>query len=119
MSIVELAFDPFKQVIEAYEALYSKPCIVQFVPFGPTDSGHAFTIFSDDPGELPIINISVDCPVSVAIEMMAHELAHVEADAGCEDAHGPEWQKAFEAIHAKYTEMVTTNVPEGMEVSPA
>jgi hypothetical protein len=117
MSIVQIVFDPFKCVIEAYEALYNKPCLVQFVPFEETQGAWGFTEFFDDPSEMPIVNINVECPVRAALEVLAHELAHVEADTGCADAHGPEWQKAFEAIHSKYVEIVTSEVPEGMEVS--
>lgn len=117
MGIVQIVFDPFQQVIAAYEALYSKPCLVQFIPFDGNDEGaFGYTDFSDDPSEMPVVNISLECPIMAAVETLAHELAHVESGTGCGDEHGPEWKEAFEAIHAKYTEMVTTDVPEGMEV---
>ncbi len=114
MSTVELAFDPFRQIIEAYEELYNKPCRVQFTYLKRGTWG--FTEFFDDPSELPIVNISVKCSIERAMDVLTHELAHVEADTGCEDDHGPEWQKVFNALHTKYTEMVTSDIPEGMEV---
>ena len=117
MSIVQIVFDPFQQIIAAYESLYGKPCLIQFVPFeGDESSAFGHTEFSNDPSEMPVININIESPLMAAVETLAHELAHVEADTGCVDGHGPEWKEAFEAIHAKYTEMVTTDVPEGMEV---
>lgn len=62
---------------------------------------YGVTVFNDDGKVL----VFVDAMISVnnAVEILAHELAHVVAgfEEGKDD-HGPEWEAAFESIKQEY-----------------
>lgn len=63
------------------------------------EPAYGVTIFPED-GSAPMIFISADLKLSDAVEIFAHELAHVAA--GASAGHGEEWDKAFENIFAEY-----------------
>lgn len=56
------------------------------------------TLFPDDGGN-PIVVISINCTVEGAMEVLAHELAHVVLGVRDEDDHDAEWEKVFEEIY--------------------
>ena len=58
------------------------------------------TTIPKEPGERPLVEISGQLRIVDMLEIFAHELAHV-ATGNQEDDHGPKFEEAFEAIHAK------------------
>lgn len=104
--VVVFIFDPLKIVVEAYEALYSTPCQVQFVEGLRSEEGAPWGCTEFEDGEYPLISIDVETPINGVIEVLAHELAHVAAGDSHDDDHGVEWRKCFDAIHDKYCELV-------------
>lgn len=46
------------------------------------------------------VDISAKLTVADAVEILAHELAHVAA--GEDEGHGEKWEQAFDAIHAEF-----------------
>lgn len=97
--------NPFDLVMQAVNELYpGTEALIQFNPElrGIEDGECGCTTFPDD-GSVPVVDISANIPFWAAIEILAHELAHVVA--GPADDHGNEWQAAFTAIHRKYSEL--------------
>ena len=95
--------DPFAIVYKAFKNLYpDKECSIEWQPEEMIDDeGNGYvgmTTFADD-GNV-YVEISIALPAKDAVETLAHELAHVVA--GEEEAHGEEWENAFNAIHAEY-----------------
>lgn len=95
--------DPFALVWQAFKNLYpDKDCEVQWQP-GIEDNelpeqGYGFTEFRDDGSILVVVDASLQ--VSNAVEVLAHELAHVAV--GIENEHGAAWETAFDAIFQEY-----------------
>ena len=98
--------DPFAMVWQAFQNLYrDKNCDVYWDPnLQPDEAGksvYGVTVFNDDGKVL----VFVDAMISVnnAVEILAHELAHVVAgfEEGKDD-HGPAWETAFESIKQEY-----------------
>lgn len=56
------------------------------------------TSFNED-GTIDV-DISAKLTVADAVEILAHELAHVAA--GENEGHGKKWEQAFDAIHAEF-----------------
>lgn len=107
--IVTLFFNPFDVVIAAYESLYTKPCYVEFVSGIRESEEAAWGCTEFVEGKNPKVCIDVETPISGAVEILAHELAHVAAGDKHEDDHGPQWQECFDAIHARYTEIISND----------
>ncbi len=107
--------DPFGTVIQATKELYPDLCAdiqfddrIKYFKFGFIRFGHCGETWFPKDGSTPLITISTNIPFAGMVEVMAHELAHVAA--GVKAGHGPEWEKAFEAIYQKYIEItVRTN----------
>lgn len=97
--------DPFARVFVAFEELYpGVECVVSWTESLTDEKGepvYGLTTFPDD-GGVPWVVISADLSVYDAIEILAHELAHVVA--GHDAGHGEAWETAFSAIHEKYLE---------------
>lgn len=72
------------------------------------------TTIPKDPAEAPLVEISGQLRVVDMPEIFAHELAHV-ATGSLADDHGPEFEEAFEAIHAKYEELADQYLGSGKE----
>ena len=72
------------------------------------------TTIPEDPAEAPLVEISGQLRVADMPEIFAHELAHV-ATGTIADDHGPEFEEAFEAIHAKYEELADKYLGSGKE----
>lgn len=58
------------------------------------------------------IDIDIDAllPVADAVEILAHELAHVAA--GENEGHGEKWEQAFDAIHAEFNRIGNDLFPD-------
>lgn len=112
---VKIIFNPFDTVIEAYESLFDKPCELHFA-LSDSEESFGFTEFLETGGSTPVVVIDPQCSIVDSVEILAHELAHVAVGIGCID-HGEEWEKAFAAIHERYTILVNKDVPEGFIVS--
>ena len=101
--ISPFANDPFALVWEAFKNLYpDKECTCFFdIKEEKTEEGEDIfgeTFFGDDGN----IDVFVDARLSIndAVEVFAHELAHVTVGNGA--GHGPEWEDAFEKIFSEY-----------------
>ena len=97
------ANDPFSLVWKAFKNLYpGKGCEVQWQPGIQDDElseqGYGFTEFHDDGSNLVVVDANLQ--VSNAVEVLAHELAHVAV--GIENEHGAAWETAFDAIFQEY-----------------
>ena len=94
--------DPFALVWTAFKNLYpEKDCECWFDAVDdPKDAdGHyGWTEWRDD-GSIAVA-VDIGLPLKDAVEIFAHELAHVAA--GSDVDHGKEWERAFDAIHAEY-----------------
>lgn len=97
--------DPFAMTYEAYKRIYKKDCIVNWYTEelmgeigGYGKDVYGFAEFSEN--EIPRVYINAKAPVENAVELLAHELAHVAV--GADKDHGPEWEEAFENIHKEY-----------------
>jgi len=67
--------------------------------------GQAF--IPDDNGDTPVVSIDVATPVRGAVEVLAHELAHVAVyDLGLnelqDDDHGKHWEEILDKINEEY-----------------
>ena len=97
------ANDMFSIVWQAFKNLYpDKDCKCQWVPeLEKCDDGEqplGVTTFADN-GEV-YVDIVATLPVTDAIEILAHELAHVAV--GATEDHGKAWEEAFDKIHAEF-----------------
>ena len=97
------ANDPFALVWQAFKNLYpGKDCEVQWQlgiqDDGLSEQGYGFTEFCED-GSI-LVAVDANLRVSNAVEVLAHELAHVAVV--IENEHGAAWEAAFEAIFQEY-----------------
>lgn len=97
--------DPYAMVWQAFQTMFpDKTCNVYWYPnLSPDPEGkpvYGTTVFRDDGKVL----VFVDAMLSVnnAVEILAHELAHVAVGFSDEDDHRPEWEAAFESIKQEY-----------------
>lgn len=95
--------DMFAIVYMAFKHLYpDKQCLIQWVPeIEKDEKGHevyGLTTFADD-GNV-YVDILAKLNVIDAVEILAHELAHVAV--GDKAGHGKEWQDAFDDLDKEY-----------------
>lgn len=95
--------DMFSMVWRAFKNLYpDKECKCQWVPeLEKSEDGEqplGVTTFTDD-GEV-YVDIVATLAVTDAIEIFAHELAHVAVGEG--EKHGKAWEEAFDKIFDEY-----------------
>lgn len=95
--------DPFALVYLAFQKLYpNKTCTCAWeTDIRPDENGntvYGLTCFTDN-GDVDVF-ISADLKIIDAIEVFAHELAHVAV--GVDHDHDKEWEKAFDAIFVEY-----------------
>lgn len=94
--------DPFAMVYEAFKNLYpEKDCSCYFDAFDKNEEGdtvYGETLFADD-GTMTV-GVDVTLNLANAVEIFAHELAHVAV--GSDVDHGEEWERAFDAIFQEY-----------------
>lgn len=95
--------DPFALTAQAFKNLYPNTPYEAYMDGELIDRRgekvYGLTTFPDD-GSTPIIKVSGEPSIIVAIETFAHELAHVAI--GPRDEHGPDWEAAFDAIFKEY-----------------
>lgn len=103
---MQIQNDPLRLVIRIVKSRYPKArARIFFAPkrdIAPGAFGH--TLWPDD-GGTPEILISVGLPVIRAVEILAHELAHVVV--GPRGGHGKDWNRVFKWIKAEYCAKVT------------
>jgi len=99
---VKILFDPFKIVIEAFEKLHpnKNADVVYCEGMYKEVKAYGETFLPDIGGNL-VISIDTITPINGAVEVLAHELAHVAA--GIDAGHGEAWEAEFEAINQEYT----------------
>lgn len=95
--------DPFALVWTAFKNLFpNKECDVWYDKKEESENCDTVTFgetfFADD-GSI-IVFIDYDLQVKDAVEILAHELAHVAA--GKDADHGEAWEKAFDDIFTEY-----------------
>jgi Zn-dependent peptidase ImmA (M78 family) len=94
-------YNPLQDIIDCAEKIAPNiECIVQFDPTmgeGENKAPYGETCFDE---ENTIISINGNIPISISLEILAHELAHVIA--GEADEHGDKWESAFQAILEEY-----------------
>lgn len=93
---------PFEILDESFRNLYPKKeykaCFEPELEDEKGNTVYGFTQFND--GETPVIAISAELTIKDAVEIFAHELAHVAAGAGA--GHGKKWKQEFEKIFHEY-----------------
>jgi len=102
---LEICNDPFRIVLQAFEELYpDKFAYIQYdhtLDYDKNEFG--YTEFPENGDGYPLVGINPKLSVQDAVEVLAHELAHVAA--GYSSGHGAEWEEAFDKIHHKYNEI--------------
>jgi len=101
--------NPFECVIEAYKSLWGTVrCKISFDPkirkrfFWAKWNCWGYTDFDEDP---PVIKISAHLSVFHAVEILAHELAHLKC--GENDLnHGRRWEETFDALHKETMKII-------------
>lgn len=89
--------NPISDLIAAAQTAF--PDLDCVVYFGEIEEGHGVTVWPDDGGRVQVA-VSSALALEDALEVPAHELAHVAA--GEAAGHGTEWEAAFSAIHDAY-----------------
>jgi len=96
--------DPFALVLFVHEKLHpgKEPKAIYWVTEFKDEEGNdvfGATEFDDETHE-PTVLINAGISVVDAVEILAHELAHIAV--GIEADHGEEWEKAFDNIFKEY-----------------
>lgn len=93
---------PFEMLNKAFKNLYPDKNYIAYIDVDMKDENGknvcGCTQFVDN--EIPIIFIDASLSIQNAIEIFAHELAHVAS--GEKAGHGQEWEKSFEDIFNEY-----------------
>lgn len=93
---------PFEILGKAFHNLYPnkryEACIDPDIQDEEGNVAYGFTQFNES--DTPIIAISAELTIKDAVEIFAHELAHVAA--GESASHGEEWENAFENIFREF-----------------
>ena len=121
MGIMKRDFAPFKNIMfsvvyEAFKRLYpgkSCSCYWDVIEGDDGERRYGATAFMD--GEA-VVFVDVGLSVVNAVEIFAHELAHVAV--GDIEGHGEAWENAFEAIYNKYEEVSDEMFPDLIKVNP-
>lgn len=100
--------DPFAVVFQVFSRLYPEAeCDVVWVEQLRDEEGgvvYGMTTFPADEMVRPLVEISGELTMQDAVEILAHELAHVAA--GINQGHGKAWEKAFRKIHEGYLDIM-------------
>lgn len=96
---MKMVNDPFRRIIRIVRGRYPKTkARIHFVEQRTIKGCAGKTLFPDN-GH-PEVVISASIPVWGAVDVLAHELAHVVA--GPKAKHGPRWRKVFKWIHGEW-----------------
>jgi predicted metal-dependent hydrolase len=95
--------DPFVNVKEAFERLYPDFNYKIFLTSEKIENegekkAYGATIWPDDE-DIAVIFISTELKIMDAVEVLAHELAHVATP---KEDHSKAWKEAFEKIHIEH-----------------
>lgn len=96
--------DPFALVYMAFKNLYPDKNCECFFGGVSGNEHYGETVFEENGHVTVYINETLT--IRNAIEILAHELAHV-AVGETEETHGKEWEEAFEAIFKEYERIVS------------
>ena len=99
--------DPFKTLMEAFDNLFPDfNYAALIVPEIKTvDGSKAYgETFWPESEDLAIISISAELKIMDAVEVLAHEFAHVATP---NEDHSQAWEEAFEKIHQEYDRICT------------
>ena len=110
MKISPFVNDPFVEIVSAYKKLWPTITLptIQWLSSGELhkneDSPWGYFEYNDDEA---IIGIDTLMPVSGAIDVLAHELAH----AAChylelKECHGCDWKSCFNKLHKEYEKAI-------------
>ena len=102
-NLIPFVNDMFALVFQAFKNLYPrKKCKCQWVPKITDENGRDVYGSTEYLVEERIFLVEISATLSVmnAVEVLAHELAHVAA--GPDAEHGKEWEDAFDAIFEEY-----------------
>ena len=98
---------PFELLDKAFKTLYPNKRYMAYIDVDMQDENGekvcGCTQFNDD--NTPIIFIDASLSIKNAVEIFAHELAHVAA--GEQEGHGELWEKAFDEIQNEYNRIGT------------
>lgn len=95
--------DPFNRLIKlAQKSLSESDNVrIQFDPELSIDGGPPFGTTIQEQGTCNyIINVAATLPVIAAVEILAHELAHVLA--GLDNEHNEIWEAIFSELQAEF-----------------
>jgi Zn-dependent peptidase ImmA (M78 family) len=113
--LIKYDINPFEIILEVVNRCYPTfDAKISFVPeedfeemmkrWGATDTevkeACGVTMF-DDECKTTIICINASIPCYAAVEVIAHEVAHVVA--GVDAEHGEKWENEFNKIHIEYS----------------
>jgi len=101
--------NPLELVAEAYKNLYGDVDItVSFNPDIETES----EMYVNADNEPKVIFLHYTLPVHKAVEILGHQLAHVKTGKYDDhsDAHGDDWEVAYDDIRNEFTRLVTKKV---------
>ena len=99
--------DPFATVDQAFRNIF--PGIkyeAQFAPELKDDEGKevwGMTLIPDESDGIPMVFISAKLKLMDAVEIFAHELAHVAVPG---EEHSETWEKTFKRLHQEYGRIV-------------
>lgn len=95
-----LEHDPIGLMIDCANALYPEHgAVIQWV--ADAGAGVGCAVWPDD-GSPPYIALEIGLALLDAVEVLAHEVAHIVVGTDEEDEHGPQWESAFDALHREY-----------------
>lgn len=94
---------PFEMLDKAFKNLYPDKSYIAYIDVDMKDEDgekvYGCTQFQDN--NTPIIFIDASLSIQNAIEIFAHELAHIAV--GIDEEHSQKWEDAFELIFKEYS----------------
>lgn len=97
--------DPFQIVAIAFQNLFPDKKYEAYFDDTIRDSEDGSESFGltcfDEEGNTPLVFVKPTLSIENAVEIFAHELAHVAA--GKEEDHGDKWEEAFDSIFKSTT----------------
>jgi len=115
-------FDPFMTLIDIFEKHHPGVSAEVKIVLGlKVQAGAYGAIFFPNNGTRPIISIDADASIAGAVEVLAHEFAHLVV--GEQAGHGKSWGKVFDQIWEDFNKRLTEQHPmppwDGKQPDPA